>query len=76
MLQDSVLVNWSSFTIWNAGKQGRRLYRSLSPQHRSKVILINIIVLNTVCMKVVSFCDVDVRKISQGVYTYQECKVL
>ncbi|XP_078691225.1 queuosine-tRNA galactosyltransferase-like isoform X2 [Branchiostoma floridae x Branchiostoma belcheri] len=35
-LQDRVLVNWSRFTIWNAGKQGRRFYRDLSKENKAK----------------------------------------
>jgi len=60
-LQVNVLDNWSEFTIWNAGKQGRKLYRSLSPMNRSKVI---------------AFCDVDEKKISKGVYIYEESEEL
>ncbi|XP_071429971.1 queuosine-tRNA galactosyltransferase isoform X3 [Pithys albifrons albifrons] len=56
-LEDRVLSSWPSFTIWNAGKQGRRLYRSLSPANRKKVI---------------AFCDVDEKKIAKGFYTYEE----
>ncbi|KAK3283774.1 UDP-GlcNAc:betaGal beta-1,3-N-acetylglucosaminyltransferase-like protein 1 [Cymbomonas tetramitiformis] len=37
----------------NAGKEGRRLYKSLSSNHQSKVI---------------AFCDVDDKKLAQGVY--------
>ena len=36
-LQHVVLKKWQSFTIWNAGKQGRKFYRSLSADNRSKV---------------------------------------
>ena len=60
-VQDCVLARWSSFTIWSAGKQGRRFYRSLSSVNRSKVT---------------AFCDVDVKKISKGFYTYEETKQL
>lgn len=60
-LQEAVLSQWSSFTIWNAGKQGRRLYRSLRAQHRAKVV---------------AFCDVDHKKIARGFYTYEESKEL
>lgn len=56
-LQKLILPKWESgFTIWNAGKQGRRLYRSLKEEFQSQVI---------------SFCDVDVKKIKQGVYIYE-----
>ncbi|XP_056405503.1 UDP-GlcNAc:betaGal beta-1,3-N-acetylglucosaminyltransferase-like protein 1 isoform X3 [Hyla sarda] len=56
-LEERVLERWSSFTIWNAGKQGRKLYRSLSPRNRDKVV---------------AFCDVDANKISKGFYTFEE----
>ena len=36
-VQDFVLVKWKQFTIWNAGKQGRKLYRSLRAEYRAKV---------------------------------------
>uniref|UniRef100_A0A8D0GNA6 UDP-GlcNAc:betaGal beta-1,3-N-acetylglucosaminyltransferase like 1 n=1 Tax=Sphenodon punctatus TaxID=8508 RepID=A0A8D0GNA6_SPHPU len=58
-LEERVLNYWPSFTIWNAGKQGRRLYRSLSPAHRKKVV---------------AFCDVDKKKIAKGFYTYEDSK--
>ncbi|XP_062866809.1 UDP-GlcNAc:betaGal beta-1,3-N-acetylglucosaminyltransferase-like protein 1 [Trichomycterus rosablanca] len=58
-LQEKVLSQWDSFTIWNAGKQGRRLYRSLTPSNRKKVR---------------AFCDVDENKIKKGFYTYEESK--
>ncbi|XP_068888910.1 queuosine-tRNA galactosyltransferase isoform X4 [Aphelocoma coerulescens] len=35
-LEDRVLSSWTSFTIWNAGKQGKKLYRSLSPANQKK----------------------------------------
>ncbi|CAG9818491.1 unnamed protein product [Phaedon cochleariae] len=47
-LQRVVLNDWPHFTIWNAGKQGRKLYKSLSEENR---------------MKVGAFCDVDRNKI-------------
>ncbi|XP_050775407.1 UDP-GlcNAc:betaGal beta-1,3-N-acetylglucosaminyltransferase-like protein 1 isoform X2 [Gopherus flavomarginatus] len=58
-LEDRALKHWTSFTIWNAGKQGRKLYRSLSPANQKKVA---------------AFCDVDENKIMKGFYTYQESK--
>ncbi|XP_026108197.1 UDP-GlcNAc:betaGal beta-1,3-N-acetylglucosaminyltransferase-like protein 1 isoform X1 [Carassius auratus] len=58
-LQERVLSQWASFTVWNAGKQGRRLYRSLSPTNQKKVK---------------AFCDVDENKIQKGFYTYEESK--
>lgn len=56
-LKSHILSKWTSFTIWNAGKQGRRFYRSLDPLNRKKVL---------------AFCDVDEKKISKGVYIYEE----
>ncbi len=57
--QRHVLSQWDSFTIWNAGKQGRRFYRSLSPDNRRK------------CS---AFCDVDAKKIAKGEYVYEESR--
>ncbi|KAJ3662338.1 hypothetical protein Zmor_006692 [Zophobas morio] len=50
-LELNVLSNWEKFTIWNAGKQGRRFYHSLSVQHQKKVI---------------AMCDVDVKKVGKA----------
>uniref|UniRef100_A0A3P8SY06 UDP-GlcNAc:betaGal beta-1,3-N-acetylglucosaminyltransferase-like 1 n=1 Tax=Amphiprion percula TaxID=161767 RepID=A0A3P8SY06_AMPPE len=58
-LQERVLSQWENFTIWNAGKQGRKLYRCLSPTNQKKVK---------------AFCDVDENKIQKGFYTYEESK--
>ncbi|XP_046693940.1 UDP-GlcNAc:betaGal beta-1,3-N-acetylglucosaminyltransferase-like protein 1 isoform X2 [Silurus meridionalis] len=58
-LEERVLGRWSSFTIWNAGKQGRKLYRSLTAINQKKVK---------------GFCDVDENKIKKGFYTYEESK--
>ncbi|XP_060583301.1 UDP-GlcNAc:betaGal beta-1,3-N-acetylglucosaminyltransferase-like protein 1 isoform X2 [Ruditapes philippinarum] len=60
-LEKQVLTKWPTFTIWNAGKQGRKLYRSLSAPNQKKVV---------------AFCDVDEKKISKGVYIYEESKDL
>lgn len=48
-----ILQKWDRFTIWNAGKSGRRLYRGLKEFTRKKVR---------------AFCDVDVRKLKQRFY--------
>ena len=32
-----MLSRWPHFTIWNAGKQGRKLYRALSTVMQNKV---------------------------------------
>ncbi|XP_039598815.1 UDP-GlcNAc:betaGal beta-1,3-N-acetylglucosaminyltransferase-like protein 1 [Polypterus senegalus] len=56
-LQERVLTKWTTCTIWNAGKQGRKLYRSLSPANQKKIT---------------AFCDVDENKIKKGYYTYEE----
>ncbi|XP_068238055.1 queuosine-tRNA galactosyltransferase-like isoform X2 [Palaemon carinicauda] len=57
-LQRKVLKNWNTFTIWNAGKQGRKFYRSLTRENQKKVS---------------AFCDVDVKKVG-SYYTYEETK--
>ncbi|KDR09975.1 UDP-GlcNAc:betaGal beta-1,3-N-acetylglucosaminyltransferase-like protein 1 [Zootermopsis nevadensis] len=49
-LQERVLNTWPKFSIWNAGKQGRRLYRSLHPKYQDRVV---------------AFCDVDVKKVGK-----------
>lgn len=54
-----ILAHWSHLTIWNAGKKGRKFYRSLTPENKKKVI---------------AFCDVDVKKIQKGIYIYEESK--
>ncbi|GFS94931.1 UDP-GlcNAc:betaGal beta-1,3-N-acetylglucosaminyltransferase-like protein 1 [Nephila pilipes] len=56
-LEERVIKNWPKFTIWNAGKQGRKFYRSLTAENK---------------LKVQAFCDVDVKKISKGIYIYEE----
>ncbi|XP_027696139.1 UDP-GlcNAc:betaGal beta-1,3-N-acetylglucosaminyltransferase-like protein 1 isoform X1 [Vombatus ursinus] len=58
-LEERALQHWTSFTIWNAGKQGRKLYRSLSPVNQKKVV---------------AFCDVDKNKIKKGFYSYEDSK--
>ncbi|XP_072601420.1 queuosine-tRNA galactosyltransferase isoform X6 [Vulpes vulpes] len=58
-LEERVLPHWAAFTIWNAGRQGRRLYRSLSAGARRKVV---------------AFCDVDENKIRKGFYCYEDSK--
>ena len=35
---DHVISQWKQFTIWNAGKEGRRFYRSLSHDDQQKVM--------------------------------------
>lgn len=54
-LQKWILPHWNSFTVWNAGKAGRRLVRSLSPDNINKVV---------------AFCDVDKNKIGQLIELY------
>lgn len=77
-LCDKVLQNWTSFTIWNAGKQGRRLYRSLPQKEKDKVDwTVDFDMLDLFefdenwIFKVVAFCDVDVKKVGKK-YTYEE----
>ncbi|XP_012658279.1 UDP-GlcNAc:betaGal beta-1,3-N-acetylglucosaminyltransferase-like protein 1 [Otolemur garnettii] len=56
-LEEQALPRWATFTIWNAGKQGRRLYRSLTAANRRKVA---------------AFCDVDENKIQKGFYCHED----
>lgn len=55
-LEARVLCCWETFTIWNAGKQGRKFYRSLSKEAQRKVV---------------AFCDVDAKKVN-SFYAYEE----
>lgn len=59
-IQENVISKWQDFTVWNAGKQGRKFYRELDETNRKKVA---------------AFCDVDTKKIEKGVYIYEESKV-
>lgn len=54
-LIDNVLKHWPKFTIWNAGKQGRKFYRSLTPELQDRVL---------------AMCDVDVKKIGKHYQPY------
>ncbi|XP_063473234.1 queuosine-tRNA galactosyltransferase isoform X6 [Symphalangus syndactylus] len=56
-LEERALPHWAAFTIWNAGKQGRRLYRSLTATSQRKVV---------------AFCDVDENKIRKGFYCHED----
>nr|XP_039262371.1 UDP-GlcNAc:betaGal beta-1,3-N-acetylglucosaminyltransferase-like protein 1 [Styela clava] len=56
VIQERVLKDWKQFTIWNAGKQGRKFYRDLTDENREKVS---------------AFCDVDTKKIDKGVYIFE-----
>jgi len=58
-IQKDVLSRWHSFTIWNAGKKGRKFYRSLDHENRKKVT---------------AMCDVDEKKIAKGFYTCEVIK--
>lgn len=58
-IQKQVLDKWESFTIWNAGKQGKKFYRNLWTTNQRKVA---------------AFCDVDPKKIKCGAYIYHESK--
>ncbi|XP_065645073.1 queuosine-tRNA galactosyltransferase-like [Hydra vulgaris] len=52
-LEANVLSKWEYFTIWNAGKQGRKFFRTLSEENKHKVK---------------ALCDVDSKKINKGFY--------
>ncbi|XP_041364830.1 UDP-GlcNAc:betaGal beta-1,3-N-acetylglucosaminyltransferase-like protein 1 isoform X2 [Gigantopelta aegis] len=58
-IQQQLLHKWNTFSIWNAGKQGRKFFRSLDEKSQKKVV---------------AFCDVDSKKISKGFYIYEESK--
>uniref|UniRef100_A0A2R9B841 UDP-GlcNAc:betaGal beta-1,3-N-acetylglucosaminyltransferase like 1 n=1 Tax=Pan paniscus TaxID=9597 RepID=A0A2R9B841_PANPA len=60
-LEEQALPRWAAFTIWNAGKQGRRLYRSLTAGSQRKVV---------------AFCDVDENKIRKGFYCHEDSQDL
>ena len=52
------LPPWSAgFTVWGAGREGKRLFRSLSARSRALVR---------------AFCDVDAKKVARGVYASRE----
>nr|XP_045231463.1 UDP-GlcNAc:betaGal beta-1,3-N-acetylglucosaminyltransferase-like protein 1 isoform X3 [Macaca fascicularis] len=53
-LEEQALPRWAAFTIWNAGKQGRRLYRSLTAASQRKVVAFCDF---CACPQVVAFCD-------------------
>ena len=57
-LEKYFLGKWENFSIWSAGKQGRRLFRDLEEENQKKVL---------------EFCDVDQKKIGKN-YEYQETK--
>ncbi|XP_068622696.1 queuosine-tRNA galactosyltransferase-like [Battus philenor] len=54
-LEGNVLLHWKQFTVWNAGKNGRKFVRSLSLKNLNKVI---------------GFCDVDKKKIGRTIELY------
>lgn len=56
-LETEILLHWDTFTIWNAGKQGRRLFRSLNEKFQKKVI---------------ALCDVDKNKVGCKYSPYDE----
>ncbi|GJQ83286.1 hypothetical protein Trydic_g8878 [Trypoxylus dichotomus] len=58
-MQANIINNWKSFTIWNAGKQGRKFYKSLSPENQKNVI---------------AMCDVDQNKIGKSYIPYDTIK--
>lgn len=54
-LEKCVLPLWNQFTVWNAGRWGRRLVRSLSINNLNKVD---------------AFCDIDQNKIGHTIELY------
>lgn len=37
-IQKQVIDQWETFTIWNAGKQGKKFYRFLTTTNQKKVL--------------------------------------
>ncbi|XP_053611875.1 queuosine-tRNA galactosyltransferase-like [Plodia interpunctella] len=54
-LEKCVFPNWKQFIIWNAGKAGRKVVRSLSESSLNKVT---------------AFCDVDKKKVGRTIELY------
>ncbi|XP_058807449.1 UDP-GlcNAc:betaGal beta-1,3-N-acetylglucosaminyltransferase-like protein 1 isoform X1 [Phymastichus coffea] len=54
-VEKRVLFKWPSFTIWNAGKEGRKFFRTLREKFQKRVI---------------AFCDVDKKKIGKKYTPY------
>lgn len=54
-LQNCVIPSWKEFTIWNAGKRGRKVVRSLNTNNLNKIV---------------AFCDIDKNKIGHDVELY------
>ncbi|CAI2310757.1 unnamed protein product [Caenorhabditis sp. 36 PRJEB53466] len=52
-LKKDYLSKWDNFTIWSAGKQGKRFFKSLTEEEKSKVS---------------EFCDIDDAKIGRGIH--------
>ncbi|VDO18784.1 unnamed protein product [Heligmosomoides polygyrus] len=50
---EKILPTWKCFTIWSAGKQGKRFFKSLPEERKGHVV---------------SFCDVDEKKIKRGLF--------
>lgn len=55
-LERSVLPKWERFTIWGAGRDGKDLFKMLSPKYRARVE---------------AMCDIDPKKIKQGYHNKQ-----
>ncbi|VDM58118.1 unnamed protein product [Angiostrongylus costaricensis] len=58
--RNTILPKWETFTIWNAGKQGKCFFRSLAETEKKRVI---------------AFCDVDEKKIGRGWYEEYDAKI-
>lgn len=54
-IETVVLPQWESFSVWNAGRAGRKFVRALSKPSRNKVI---------------AFCDIDKNKIGKNIELY------
>ncbi|KAF1768338.1 hypothetical protein GCK72_000150 [Caenorhabditis remanei] len=52
-LKEQYIAKWDKFTIWSAGKQGKRLFKCLDDDEK---------------LKVREFCDIDESKIGRGIH--------
>uniref|UniRef100_A0A1I7ULY0 Glyco_trans_2-like domain-containing protein n=1 Tax=Caenorhabditis tropicalis TaxID=1561998 RepID=A0A1I7ULY0_9PELO len=52
-LKEHYIKKWDKFTIWSAGKQGKRFFKNLDEDEKTKVR---------------EFCDIDESKIGRGIH--------
>ena len=56
-LERRVLSNWTTFTIWGAGRDGKNVINELKEEYVKKCI---------------GFCDIDPKKIKRGYYNHNK----